>query len=146
MRVSYIRIMLRVTVRNAKAKARAKGKENSQENTKSEGKGIDKTQWKATAKAKGRQRHGEHQRKDLVRGQALREGLKERQNRDQEEQRRGGQNGEQCSRERCMEGQCRRSRAMAKENTAQKAKIEGQRERRKGCQNKRPKGTRLRRP
>jgi len=111
--------MLRVTVRKAKAKARAKTKENSQENTKSEGKGIDETQWKATAKAKGWRRHGEHQRKDLVRGQALREGLKERQNRDRREQRRGGQNGEQCSRVRCTEGECRWARAMARVNTAQ---------------------------
>ena len=55
---------------------------NTQGNTKTEGKGIDNNQGKATSKAKGKQRYGEH----LLRGQAQREGLRE-QNRDQREHR-----------------------------------------------------------
>ena len=139
MRVSYIRIMLRVTVRKAKAKARAKGKENNQENTKSEGKDIDETQWKATAKAKGWRRHGEHQRKDLVRGQALREGLKERQNRDEEnnaeEAKMEDNVHENAARKANAEGQGqwpkrtwhRRPKSKTKENAVRDAKTRGRR-------------------
>ena len=109
--------MLRVTAREGQGKGN-----NTQGNTKTEGKGNDNTQGKATSKAKGKQRHGDHQREDFLRGQAQTEGLRKHQTQTKREHHREGQNGGRGPWEHCREGGCRRLRAMAKENAAQKAK------------------------
>ena len=147
---------------------------NTQGNTKTEGKGIDNNQGKATSKAQGKQRYGEHQREDLLRGQAQREGLRE-QNRDQREHRgkakmegevhenvagkadAGGQGQwpkrmqhrrpKQKTEENAVgNAKTRRPKAKAKQNATRNAKTKGQRDRRRECQNRRLKGARQRRP
>ena len=147
---------------------------NTQGNTKTEGKGIDNNQGKATSKAQGKQRYGEHQRKDLLRGQAQREGLRE-QNRDLREHRgkakmegevhenaagkadAGGQGQwpkrmqhrrpKPKAKENAVgNAKTRRPKAKAKQNATRNAKTKGQRDRCRECHNRRLKGARQRRP
>ena len=161
--------MLKVTVREGQGKGN-----NTQGNTKTEGKGIDNNQGKATSKAKGKQRYGEHQREDLLRGQAQREGLRE-QNRDQREHRgkakmegevhenaagkadAGGQGQwpkrmqhrrpKPKAKENAVgNAKTRRPKAKAKQNATRNAKTKGQRDRRRECHNRGLKGAQQRRP
>ena len=149
--------MLKVTARQGQGKGNK-----SQGNTKTEGKGIDNNQGKATSKAQRKQRYGEHQREDLLRGQAQREGLRE-QNRDQREHRgkakMEGEVHENAAGKADAGGQgqwpkrmqhrrpkpkteenavgnakTRRPKAKAKQNATRNAKTKGQRDCRRECQ------------